>query len=146
MIRKVKLRDAAAIQRLNAECLGYDFDREATEAQLKRLLENDQHLILAVEEDGQVIGYAHAASYDCLYFPSLLNLLALAVASDFQGQGHGRALMQALREEAKAAGYTGIRINSGISRSAAHEFYRSLGCSEKADQKRFYWEFQRKEE
>ena len=141
MIRKVKLRDAAAIQRLNAECLGYDFDKEATEAQLKRLLENDQHLILVAEEGGQVIGYAHAASYDCLYFPSLLNLLALAVALDFQGQGHGRALMQALREEAKAAGYTGIRINSGISRSSAHEFYRSLGCSEKADQKRFYWGF-----
>ena len=141
MIRKVKLSDAAAIQRLNAECLGYDFDREATEAQLKKLLENDQHLILVAEESGQVIGYAHAASYDCLYFPSLLNLLALAVAQDFQGQGHGRALMQALREEAKAAGYTGIRINSGISRSAAHEFYRSLGCNEKADQKRFYWGF-----
>ena len=141
MIRKVKLRDAAAIQLLNAECLGYDFDRDATEAQLKKLLENDQHLILVAEEAGQVIGYAHAASYDCLYFPSLLNLLALAVTQDFQGQGHGRALMQALREEAKAAGYTGIRINSGISRSSAHEFYRSLGCSEKADQKRFYWEF-----
>ena len=141
MIRKVKLSDAAAIQLLNAESLGYDFDREATEAQLKRLLENDQHLILVAEEGGQVIGYAHAASYDCLYFPSLLNLLALAVAQDFQEQGHGRALMQALREEAKAAGYTGIRINSGISRSTAHEFYRSLGCSEKSDQKRFYWEF-----
>ena len=141
MIRKVKLSDAAAIQRLNAECLDYDFDREATEAQLKRLLENDQHLILVAEESGQVIGYAHAARYDCLYFPSLLNLLALAVAQDFQGQGHGRALMQALREKGKEAGYTGIRINSGISRSAAHEFYRSLGCSEKADQKRFYWEF-----
>ena len=141
MIRKVKLSDAAAIQRLNAECLGYDFDREATEAQLKRLLENDQHLILVAEEGGQVIGYAHAVSYDCLYFLSLLNLLALAVAQDFQGQGHGRALMQALREEAKEAGYTGSRINSGISRSAAHEFYSSLGCSEKSDQKRFYWEF-----
>lgn len=141
MIRKVQLRDATSIQRINAESLGYDFDREATEAQLKRLLENDQHLILVAEEGGQVIGYAHAASYDCLYFPSLLNLLALTVAQDFQGQGHGRALMQALREEAKAAGYTGIRINSGISRTFAHEFYRSLGCSEKADQKRFYWEF-----
>ncbi|MBZ2022436.1 GNAT family N-acetyltransferase [Streptococcus sanguinis] len=141
MIRKVKLRDAAAIQRLNDECLGYDFDREATKAQLKKLLENDQHLILVVEEDGQVIGYAHAASYDCLYFPSLLNLLALAVAPDFQGQGHGRALLQALREKGKEACYTGIRINSGISRSSAHEFYHSLGCSEKADQKRFYWGF-----
>ena len=141
MIRKVQLRDATSIQRINAESLGYDFDMEATEAQLKKLLENDQHLILVAEEDGQIIGYAHAASYDCLYFPSLLNLLALAVSQDFQGQGHGRALMQALREEAKAAGYTGIRINTGISRTSAHEFYRSLGCSEKADQKRFYWEF-----
>ena len=141
MIRKVQLRDATSIQRINAESLGYDFDREATEAQLKRLLENDQHLILVAEEGGQVIGYAHAASYDCLYFPSLLNLLALTVAQDFQGQGHGRALMQALRDEGKVAGYTGIRINSGISRTSAHKFYRSLGCSEKADQKRFYWEF-----
>ena len=139
MIRKVKLRDAAAIQRLNDECLGYDFDREATKAQLKKLLENDQHLISVAEEGGQVIGHAHAARYDCLYFPSLLNLLALAVAPDFQGQGHGRALLQALREKGKEACYTGIRINSGISRSSAHEFYHSLGCSEKADQKRFYW-------
>ena len=104
MIRKVQLRDATSIQRINAESLGYDFDRKATEAQLKRLLENDQHLILVAEESGQVIGYAHAASYDCLYFPSLLNLLALAVAQDFQGRGHGRALMQALRDEGKAAG------------------------------------------
>ena len=60
---------------------------------------------------------------------------------DFQGQGHGRALMQAVREEGSAAGYAGIRINSGISRTEAHEFYRKLGCEEKADQKRFYWEF-----
>lgn len=86
MIRKVKLEDAVAIQRLNAECLGYDFDRKATEAQLKRLLENGQHLILVAEEGGQVIGYAHAASYDCLYFPSLLNLLALPSLRIFKGR------------------------------------------------------------
>ena len=141
MIRKVKLRDAAAIQRLNAECLGYDFDREATEAQLKKLLENDQHIILVAEEDEQIVGYIHAASYDCLYFSPLLNLLALAVSPDFQVKGHGRALMYALREKGKAAGYTGSRINSGISRTKAHAFYRGLGCHEKADQKRFYWEF-----
>ena len=96
-----------------------------------------------------MIGYAHAASYDCLYFPPLLNLLAsspkfwvtIAVDKDFQDQGYGKALMQAIREEGVAAGYTGIRINSGISRMKAHEFYRKLDCEEKADQKRFYWEF-----
>ena len=113
-----------------------------TRQKLSELLDRSDHFILVAENAaGQIVGYAHAASYDCLYFPSLLNLLALAVAPDFQGQGYGKALMQAIREEGVAAGYTGIRINSGISRMKAHEFYRKLGCEEKADQKRFYWEF-----
>ena len=142
MIRPATLVDAAAIQRLNAQALGYDLDFEATQARLEGLLAKSEHLILVAEDEaGQVIGYAHAASYDCLYFPPLLNLLALAVNADARGQGYGRALMEAVREKGRAAGYTGIRINSGISRTGAHEFYRKLGCNEKGDQKRFYWEF-----
>ncbi|KAA9295229.1 GNAT family N-acetyltransferase [Streptococcus anginosus] len=142
MIRSAELSDAAAIQEINAIALGYDFGLIETRQKLSELLDRSDHFILVAENAaGQIVGYAHAASYDCLYFPSLLNLLALAVAPDFQGQGYGKALMQAIREEGVAAGYTGIRINSGISRMKAHEFYRKLGCEEKADQKRFYWEF-----
>ena len=142
MIRSAELSDAAAIQEINAIALGYDFGLIETRQKLSELLDRSDHFILIAENAaGQIVGYAHAASYDCLYFPSLLNLLALAVAPDFQGQGYGKALMQAIREEGVAAGYTGIRINSGISRMKAHEFYRKLGCEEKADQKRFYWEF-----
>lgn len=142
MIQSAELSDAAAIQEINATALGYDFGLIETRQKLSELLDRSDHFILVAENAaGQIVGYAHAASYDCLYFPSLLNLLALAVAPDFQGQGYGKALMQAIREEGVAAGYTGIRINSGISRMKAHEFYRKLGCEEKADQKRFYWEF-----
>lgn len=142
MIRSAELSDAVAIQEINATALGYDFGLIETRQKLSELLDRSDHFILVAENAaGQIVGYAHAASYDCLYFPSLLNLLALAVAPDFQGQGYGKALMQAIREEGVAAGYTGIRINSGISRMKAHEFYRKLGCEEKADQKRFYWEF-----
>lgn len=142
MIRSAELSDAAAIQEINAIALGYDFGLIETRQKLSELLDRSDHFILVAENAaGQIVGYAHAASYDCLYFPSLHNLLALAVAPDFQGQGYGKALMQAIREEGVAAGYTGIRINSGISRMKAHEFYRKLGCEEKADQKRFYWEF-----
>ena len=142
MIRSAELSDAAAIQEINAIALGYDFGLIETRQKLSELLDRSDHFILVAENAaGQIVGCAHAASYDCLYFPSLLNLLALAVAPDFQGQGYGKALMQAIREEGVAAGYTGIRINSGISRMKAHEFYRKLGCEEKADQKRFYLEF-----
>ena len=104
--------------------LGLNYDIGATKAQLARVLQQPGQIILvAKNQAGQVIGYAHAVNYDCLYFPPLLNLLALAVDKDFQGQGYGKALMQAVREEGSATGYAGIRINSGISRTAAHEFY-----------------------
>ena len=90
-----------------------------------------------------MIGYAHAASYDCLpIFRLYSTCWHWAVDKDFQGQGYGKALMQAIREEGVAVGYTGIRINSGISRMKAHEFYRKLGCEEKADQKRFIGNFE----
>lgn len=142
MIRPAELSDAAAIQEINATALGYDFGLIETCQKLSELLDRSDHFILVAENAaGQLVGYAHAANYDCLYFSSLLNLLALAVAPDFQGQGYGKALMQAVREKGSATGYAGIRINSGISRTEAHKFYRKLGCEEKADQKRFYWEF-----
>ena len=142
MIRPAELSDAAAIQEINATALGYDFGLIETRQKLSELLDRSDHFILVAENvAGKIVGYAHAASYDCLYFPPLLNLLALAVDKDFQGQGYGKVLMQAVREEGSTAGYAGIRINSGISRTAAHEFYRRLGCEEKANQKRFYWEF-----
>lgn len=148
MIRRASVADVAdvaAIQRLNAQVLGYDLDVEATRARLQELLAKSEHLILVAEDEaGRVLGYAHAANYDCLYFPPLLNLLALAVDADAQGQGYGKALMEAVREKGRAADYTGIRINSGISRTQAHEFYRKLDyCDEKDDQKRFYWVFER---
>ncbi|VUX02501.1 putative acetyltransferase [Streptococcus constellatus] len=138
MIRPAELSDAAAIQEINATALGYDFGLIETFQKLSELLDRSDHFILVAENAaGQIVGYTHTCRYDCLYFSSLL----LAVAPDFQGQGYGKALMQAVREKGSATGYAGIRINSGISRTAAHEFYRKLGCEEKADQKRFYWEF-----
>ena len=146
MIRQATISDVEAIHALNTKVLGYDIDKKVTEQQLATLLERRDHFILVAETNsGSILGYAHAAAYDCLYFPPLLNLLALAVGADFQGQGYGAALMQALREVADPAGYTGLRINSGIARTEAHAFYRAIGCQEKADQKRFFWNWEESE-
>lgn len=140
MIRLARLSDLEGLHALNTKVLGYDIDKKVMGQQLETLLERRDHFILVSEtKEGELLGYLHAAAYDCLYFPPLLNLLALAVGADFQGQGHGKALIQALRELADPADYTSLRINSGIARTEAHAFYRAIGCQEKADQKRFFW-------
>lgn len=142
MIRSAQERDGKAIWILNADSLGYDFRLETTQKRLEDLLLHKEHIILVCEEEGEVVGYAHAVSYDCLYFEPLLNLLALAVKKEARGKGHARALIKEIESLGQQAGYHGLRINSGIAREGAHECYRRLGCEEKADQKRFFlrWE------
>ncbi|MGT2754408.1 GNAT family N-acetyltransferase [Streptococcus ovis] len=137
MIRPMVEKDSEAICQLNNEELDYDLDREATTRNIARLLESSQHCLLVAEVDGQVAGYVHAQLYETLYFKPLWNVLGLAVASCVQGQGIGRELMVALEDSARQAGVAGIRVNSGINRRGAHEFYRALGYQERPDQKRF---------
>lgn len=59
MICHAKLSDAAAIQKINLEILGYNYDIGATKAQLARVLQQPGQIILvAKNQAGQVIGYA----------------------------------------------------------------------------------------
>ncbi|GGE31849.1 GNAT family N-acetyltransferase [Streptococcus himalayensis] len=146
MIRPAQERDGKAICLLNADSLGYDFPLEATQKRLRDLLLREEHIILVCEEEGEVVGYAHATAYDCLYVEPLLNLLALAVKKEARGKGHARALIEGIKTIGKKAGYHGLRINSGIMREGAHECYRRLGCEEKADQKRFFLRWERADE
>ena len=57
MIYHAKLSDAAAIQKINLEILGYNYDVGATKAQLARVLQQPGQIILvAKNQTGQVIG------------------------------------------------------------------------------------------
>lgn len=138
MIRLARLSDASALARINKESLGYDFCEEATKMKLKQLMDDKNHVILVAEKKGQVIAYCHASKYDTLYFDTLYNLLGLAVKGDYQGQGIGQALLHALEERTKKDGIAGIRVNSGIKREKAHDFYLKQGYTMKDDQKRFF--------
>jgi len=59
---------------------------------------------------------------------------------DVRGKGYGKAVMIAAEQMATAQGCYKIMLMSGVTRTAAHQFYRSLGYddSQKAGfQKRF---------
>lgn len=138
MIKKLSIADGEMVQSLNALELGYQNSIEETTKKLEDLLQHQDHLLLgAYDARGVLVGYCHGARYDCLYFPTLLNVMALVVRKEDQGKGYGRQLLMALEEEAQASGFNGIRINSGMNREEAHRFYRAVGYQEKLDQKRF---------
>lgn len=58
--------------------------------------------IVAVDEDGSVVGCVHLDEYA----PSLAELRSLAVAPDTQGKGIGRTLVKGTEEFARRRGYT----------------------------------------
>lgn len=77
VIRCCALTDAAAIQKLNREQMGYEYSLDNTRAKLEKLLSSEaDRLFVAVINDA-VVGYVHANDYDVIYAPSMKNIMGL---------------------------------------------------------------------
>lgn len=140
MIRNCQITDNQAIQRLNKKELGYNYPLDQTTKNLANILNDPQHhwLLAFVDDKGQDIkGYIHAELYETTYFAPLFNILALAVASPFQGKGIGRQLMQKIEKAAQSFGIKEIRLNSSTSRPNAHQFYKNICYTSHTTQKGF---------
>ncbi|WP_019772457.1 GNAT family N-acetyltransferase [Streptococcus sobrinus] len=139
MLRLLALSDAEALQAINELALGYQFPLDLTQQQLKKLLGDDHHILLGFEDpsSGRLLGYVHAEVFDTLYSETALNILGLAVLPDYQNQGIGKRLMQALEAQAKSRSYAFIRLHSSAQRQSAHAFYRKIGYNGDKLQKRF---------
>lgn len=138
MLRKMIYSDAPAIQRLNANDLGYDYPLVSVEEKADSILSDTEHHLVFVYQDPHagVVGYVHGERYETLYAPTMINILALVVAKEYEKRGIGKALLRALEQEAMNQGILGVRLNSGSDRKAAHQFYMHVGYQMDKDQKR----------
>ena len=140
MIRKIKIEDAEAVQRLCNISLGYSVSVEIVMGQIKKLSEDVNHHYIYVYEDEElqtVVGFVHAEVYESLYSYAGLNILGLAVLPEFQGKGIGKELMHHLELKAKDNSVSFVRLNSADYRVEAHKFYESIGYECDKTQKRF---------
>lgn len=140
MIRKIKIEDAEAVQRLCNISLGYSVSIETVMRQIQKLSEDVNHHYIYVYEDEKlqkVVGFVHAEVYESLYSYAGLNILGLAVLPEFQGKGIGRELMHYLEVNAKNDSVSFVRLNSADYRVEAHKFYESIGYVCDKTQKRF---------
>lgn len=138
LIRPARQDDAAALCIINKYALGYDFAPEKTAVRLAAVLASQANRVFVAELDGKAVGLLHGADYDCIYAPSLKNILALAVLPDYQGKGVGRALIAAVEAWARECGAEGVRLVSGFNRTGAHAFYAACGYALRKDQKNFF--------
>lgn len=140
MIREANPEDSAAIAEITAEGLGYDCAPEMIARNIAALDRSHARLFVA-EIDGVAVGFVEPQVYEAVYFATLVNILGLAVRESCRGQGIGKALMDAAENWAKEIGATGVRLNSGATRTNAHDFYRHIGYTTEKQQIRFLKEF-----
>ncbi|MCD7809907.1 MAG: GNAT family N-acetyltransferase [Erysipelotrichaceae bacterium] len=79
--------------------------------------------------DSNVVGYVHANDYDVIYAPHMKDIMGIAVSSNYQKMGIGKALLNAVEDWAINTGACGIRLVSGVTRIDAHDFYRHCDYS-----------------
>ena len=130
MLRNITIFDAQEIQSISNFELGYDVNLDIVKKQIRKLTnDNKHHIIIGFENEQtrKIIGFVHAELYESLYMDTGLNILGLAVDSNFQGQGIGKKLMSAIEDYALENSISYIRLNSNVRRIDAHKFYESIG-------------------
>lgn len=156
-MKKVKIRQATtsdipAMNELFRKDLGYEeCTLEIVEKQFAGV-DNSREVVFVAEADAEctdshdgssetrpshITGVIHVEKYNVLYFPTMANILGIAVAADFRRQGIGSALLKRAEEWARENGASSMRLNSGESRKQAHEFYRAHGYIDDKKQLRF---------
>ncbi len=144
-MKKVKIRQATtsdipAMNELFRKDLGYEeCTMEIVEKQFAGLDNSREAVFVAEAEDdsSHIAGVIHVEKYNVLYFPTMANILGIAVSADYRRQGIGSALLKRAEEWARENGASSMRLNSGESRKQAHEFYRTQGYIDDKKQLRF---------
>ena len=135
-IRTVSINDADDICKISSKYLGYLCEPSLVREKIGNL-DPDREAVFVAMKDGNAVGYIHVEKYDLLYFETMANILGLAVKSEYQHNGIGKALVFAAEAWAAENGIKSMRLNSGASRAAAHEFYKHLGYESDKGQLRF---------
>ena len=101
-IRKCMISDAPRIRELSRHLLGFDYPDDKFEANIRRLMTRESNLLLVAENNGAMLGFAHACDFDILYGPHLKILRAIAVDDRYRGCGVGKRLLEAVEEWARS--------------------------------------------
>lgn len=128
-VRPAAIDDAAPFSELSGQ-LGYPSTEADIVIRLRTILQREDHLVLAAERDGKVVGWLHAFVALQIESPPFAEICGLVVDQAVRGHGAGRQLVRAATAWAGALGLGQIRVRSNMVRKESHQFYQHLGFAQ----------------
>lgn len=126
-IRTATAADAPPLAAL-LEQLGYEASPASIPTRLEALRTDGGIALVAVTEDGRVVGAASAATFSTLHADHPTGYItALVTDETFRRHGVGRQLVAALEQWARDHGCHRLSVTSAERRADAHAFYPSCG-------------------
>ncbi len=130
VVRPLAARDEAAWRRLWSDYLKFyktPLPTRVTDALFQRLLAGQPHFARVAEKDGAVIGFVHALPHASTWsLDGYCYLEDLFVEVSARGTGAGRALIEAVYQEADARGLKRVYWNTETGNRTARRLYDRL--------------------
>lgn len=112
--------------------LGKNVLVETLENRIDKMLIDDNYKIFVAQKDNETVGFIGVHFGLAFEIDGIvMRIIALAVKEEYQNKGIGTALVKAAEEYARKNGVTVIGVNSGLQRTAAHNFYEKQGFYKK---------------
>ena len=90
---------------------------------IKRMLQTDGYHLVALYKDETVQAVAGYRFMEMLYCGRIMYVDDLNTAEAARSQGHGHALLDWLKTEARRHGCVQLHLDSGVQRENTHRFY-----------------------
>ena len=103
--------------------------RDTYVARIRQLMASDGYRLTAVVEDGRVRAVAGWRILDMLYCGRFLSVDDLVSDPAVRSRGHGKALLDWLKAEARREGCAQLELISNVVREDAHRFYFREGLA-----------------
>ncbi|WP_435194219.1 GNAT family N-acetyltransferase [Natronomonas sp. EA1] len=113
--------------------LVYDAPAEVPTEGFESLLASEDTTVLLVEHDGDSIGFCtlREGEHPSRVYDHYLTIMDLFIAEPHRNQGHGAAVVDAVRKIARERGCDHLTVSCEWENVGARRFYRETGFEEK---------------
>ena len=133
IIREIKEQDYVSVVSIGNNELNCKNTIDDAIIHYSRIKDDERYKTFVAVDHSDIVGFISSVwSYDIGYEVGFMHIVGLAVKKEKQNMGIGKKLLEYMEQYAKDKGISGIVLNSGVQRTAAHAFYQNNGYDKRS--------------